>query len=412
MPIDEVLVSALPGDRRAAARDRGVLVRLAVDGGASGPRLGELHLGRVLRLAPSMDAAFVDLGGEHPGILMRSDAPAGRPLSEGARILVRVTREAEGRKGPKLDARLQPDERALAQAAECTHPSPPWRIAAGADPIAVLIRLAAGPSLQRVVVDDAQTLAALRVAVPEVASRLQLWQEPHALFASRGLDDDIATALASEVPLPSGGRVTFEHTAAVTAIDVDLGAAAGFGASAKAAALACDLEAAEVIGRQIVLRDLAGLIVIDFVPVRRPGERGRVQSALQAALSEDDRAVRIAGWTRLGLLELTRQRHGPSLSHRLSAGCTACAGDGRSPAAWWTAGEALRAVLAASRQTPGAVPRLAASPSILAALAGPLAAARAAVEAKLGCRLELTEGTGAPGVDFLLQPSAPRRPDA
>ncbi|MFO1120214.1 MAG: DNA gyrase inhibitor YacG [Rhodospirillales bacterium] len=180
------------------------------------------------------------------------------------------------------------------------------------------------------VIDDAPTLSALRAAVPAIAGTLELWSGRQPLFAAEGIDEAIEAALSAQVPLPSGGRLTIEETEALVAIDVDSGATPA--PSPRAAALACDLEAAAEIGRHIRLRDLAGTIVIDFVPLRRPAERERVFRALQDALEGDDRRLRIGGWTRLGLLELVRERRGPSLlRQRLTVPCTACAGGDRSP---------------------------------------------------------------------------------
>ena len=121
--------------------------------------------------------------------------------------------------------------------------------------------------------------------------------------------------------------MTIEETEALVVIDVDAGATSG--GSPKAAALACDVEAASAIGREIVIRDLAGIIIIDFVPLRRHAERERVLATLRNSLAGDDRQMRIAGWTRLGLVEVSRERRGPSLAGRLTADCAACASQGR-----------------------------------------------------------------------------------
>ena len=96
MPVDEILISALPGDRRAAARARGALVQLIFDDGEE-LRPGDLRLGRITALAPALGAAFVDVGTGRPGLLMRTDAPPGRSLAEGETLLVRVARRPIGR---------------------------------------------------------------------------------------------------------------------------------------------------------------------------------------------------------------------------------------------------------------------------------------------------------------------------
>ncbi|MBK8211524.1 MAG: ribonuclease E/G [Rhodospirillales bacterium] len=396
MPIDEILISAMPGDRRAAARSRGTLVRLIFDADSDEPRPGDLRRGRIVALAPAIGGAFVDIGAQRHGLLMRADAPAGRALAEGEALVVRVTRSPDGDKGAKLDARLSDND----VAATASAAGAPGLIKTSGDPIADLLRGAAGEDLRQVVIDDPSTLSALRAAVPEVAGALRYWGEAAPLFAAEGVDEAIEAALAAQVPLPSGGRLHIEETAAVAAIDVDTGAFAG--ASARAAALACDLEAAAEIGRQIVLRDLAGLIVIDFVPLRRPAERERVLAVLRDALAGDDRQMRIGGWTRLGLLEMVRERRGPSLRRRLTAACPSCAGLGAVGDARWVAGDALRAVVAERRDPAFGIPALVVSPAVAAALRGPLAAARRQVEERLGCPVTLQESALLPAGGFRL----------
>lgn len=378
MPVDEVLISALPGDRRAAACAGSALLHLAFDDGEE-LRTGDLRLGRIMALAPALGAAFVDIGAERPGLLMRADAPPGHSLAAGETLLVRIARAPSGEKGAKLDARLPP----RADGADAaTSAQAPCLVERGDDPIVALLRTAAGPALRRVVVDDAPTLSALRAVVPAIAGALELWRGRQPLFAAEGIDEAIEAALSPQVPLRSGGRLAIEETEAVVAIDVDSGATPA--PSPRAAAFACDLEAAAAIGRHIRLRDLAGTIVIDFVPLRRPAERERVFRALQDALRGDDRRLRIGGWTRLGLLELVRERRGPSLLRRLTG---PCAGGGRSRNPRWVAGEALRQVAAAWREPGCGAPRLIASPAVAAMLDGGLAEARRAVEERLGAPL-------------------------
>ena len=112
---------------------------------------------------------------------------------------------------------------------------------------------------------------------------------------------------------------------------------------------------------------------------------------LQNALAGDDRRLRIGGWTRLGLLELVRERRGPSLLRRLTAPCAACAGGSRSRNPRWVAGEALRQAASASREPGSGAPVLVASPAVAAMLTGGLSAARRAVEERLGCPLGVHE---------------------
>jgi ribonuclease G len=404
MRIDEVFVTALPGDCRAAALVGGVLVRLAFGGDDDEIRDGDVILGRVTRLAASIGGAFVDLGHGPPGVLMHTDAPAGGRLAEGEAVVVQVRRVASGRKGPKLTARLPslPDE---ATAGAIARARPPRRLRRGPDAILTLLRDAAAAGARRVLVDDGTTLSRLRAAVPEIADAFAPWLEPSSLFQAFGVDEAIDRALAPVVALPSGGRLTIQETEALTAIDVDTGADPGI--SARSTALACDLEAAAAIGREVLLRDLAGLLVIDFLALRRPAERARVLAALRTEVAGDDRQLRIGGWTRLGLVELGRERRGPSLAERLTADCATCGGRGRVVSARWAGGDALRQVLAEARRAPATMPTLAVAPPVAKALRGPLAAATADVESKLGGRLRLIASDALPAHGFCLLPPTP-----
>lgn len=395
MGIDEVLITVLPGDRRAAALAGGQLLRLAVAGDDE-IRVGDVILGRIKKVVASIGCAFVDLGREPPGILMRNDAPGEQRLSDGQDILCQVLREAVGEKGPKLTARLttlpETVRGSLAGA------RPPSRLARGPDPILSLLRDAAASGVGRVIVDDGAELSRLRGALPELADRLEAWLEPAPLFAAYGVDEAIDRALARVAPLPSGGRLTIEETEALAVIDVDMGATPG--SSASSAALACDLEAAAAIGREIVARDLAGIIMIDFVPLRRRTERERVVATLRSSLAGDDRQIRIAGWTRLGLVEMSRERRGPSLAGRLTVDCASCGGHGREISARRVAGDALRAMLAEARRAPAAPPSLVASPAVLEQLRGPLAEALAEIEDKIGAKIALVEADIRPAEAF------------
>lgn len=401
MAADEILISALPQDRRAAALTKGALVQLVFDAGC-GLRLGDVRAGRITALAPALGGAFVDIGAAQPGLLMQGDLPD-RRLAEGEAVVVRVVRLPVGSKGAKLDARL-PDG--------ITLPAPgtpaPGLIAAGEDPIIALVRTAvAGPALRRIVIDDAPLLSALRAAVPAAATILELWRGSRPLFAAEGTDEAIAEALAADVPLPSGGRLIIAETEALVAIDVDSGATAA--ASPRSAALGCNIEAAAAIGRHIRLRELAGPIVIDFVPLRRRAERERVVRALQQALTGDDRGWRIAGWTNLGLLEMVRERRGPSLRRRLTAACPSCSGDGTVFDARWVAGDALRAALAAGWDPATGVPAVVAAPAVAAVLRENLGDARRAVEERLGCPLAVRADPALAPVAFRLTTAAAGR---
>jgi Ribonuclease G/E len=376
--IDEVLISALGPDRRAACLARGRLRQLAVSVPGETVRAGDVMLGRVTAIDRRLAAAFVDIGAARPALLMLSDtADPRRPPAEGESVLARVVRAPDGSKGAKLSGR---PALAATLAAEAARQKPPVRLRAAPDPAIAAACIASGPGLARIVADDAGVVGELRRAVPELAGSIEFYAGAAPLFAAEGIDEQIEAALAPSLALPSGGVVLISETAAVVAIDVDLAAASGSGA---AAARATNIEAMQAIAEAIVLRELAGHIVIDPLPSRDRHHRAELMASLRAGLAADDRELAWGGFTPLGLIELTRARTGPSLAGRLTSVCTQC-GSGRQRAGWAAAGDALRALLARARQAPVCVPRLCVAPAVAGALAGEMAPALAIVADRLG----------------------------
>lgn len=414
---DQIAVSALPGDVRAAWLASGRLLRLALTGPEPTLGPGDIVLGRVTAVARGLEAAFVDIGGDRPGLLMLKDAAGGTAPGEGDAVVVQVVREAEGRKGPKLTgrptlagrtvtfapfgrgvshddapAKAGPIDREIDElrrrwrdvTAAAAAARPPARLLRRPDPVTAAVGEGLSPALDRIVVEDiatgGATRAALAAAFPEAAGLIEPYRDGRPLFAALGIDEAIEAALDPVVALPGGGVLTIVETEAVVAVDVDLAAAVG----GRGSVLAVDLEAAAVLGREVRLRELGGHIVVDFVPLGRRDQRARVVDALRRAFAGDDRQIDVAGYTRLGLVEMTRERRGPSLRRRLTVSCPACAGGGHAPRPTIGAGDGLRALLAAARTTPARAPVLAAAADVIAALRGPLAPAVAACGQRLG----------------------------
>ena len=469
MAVDRIIVSAAAGEIRAAFLDDGLLCRLVLSRPGDTVRAGDIHLGRVTKVAPQLAAAFVAIGLDRDGLLPLPEGGGGGRIGEGDAVLVQVRREPEGGKGARLTARPALPGRTLALVpggdqirvsrrigdaeerqrltdlasglpggggwivraaaagapAEALHKEagrlcarwaeieakraasrPPALLHRAPDPALAAIVDAAGPDLAAIVVDDPGILARIRAALPELTGRIERHAGPGALFEVHGVEEQIEAALAPQVPLPSGGVVVLAETAAVIAVDVDSATAAG--GSAEETALRVNIEAAEAVARQVRLRDLAGHIVIDFVPMRRRDNATRVLEALRRGFEGDDRRPQIAGFTRLGLVEMTRRRRGPSLARRLSTACPACAGVGRIESAETVALAALRMVLAESRAVPGARLEIVAAPAVIEALRGPtatgLAAGLAEVEARLGRPLTLRADAGAPPAAFRVVP--------
>ncbi len=264
---------------------------------------------------------------------------------------------------------------------------PPVALAAGPDPVVAALSQAGSPLLARIVVDELRAAARLRSAFPEMADRIETASPSPALFSEHDVEEQIEALLAPKVRLPSGGILLIEETAAVVAIDVDVGGADEGGR--EATALAVNRQAADAIARHLCLRDLAGHVVIDFVPLRRRGNQRRLLEHLRGAFVRRGDRVDLAGFTRLGLVELTRPRRGSSISGTMLACCPGCGGCGAVFSPLSVALKALREVLSEDRAAPGCRWVVEAGPDVIAAFGDAAREARRETEARLGRPLQL-----------------------
>lgn len=297
------------GPPEGAILDGGELVEwLPGDDGG----LDDVLLGRVVRIDPTLGAAMVEVGRCAPGWLALREVPDDA-RHEGARIVVRIRRAGHDGKGPRLTTGIPPAIRAAVDS-----------VAAGLDPPAPLH---ARRPMERI----ASAGLAAGCATFVATGRIGALQLRHALGddgalvsiqpdAWSGVEDQLAAALEPEVALPGGGRLTIERTRALTAIDVDGG---------PRAALDVDLEAAGAIPREMRLRRIGGIIVVDFVDLPRRTERQRLHRALTGAVASDPEQVEVLAMTGLGLVQMTRRRRGPSLDEMLTTACPSCGGSGR-----------------------------------------------------------------------------------
>ena len=322
-----ILAAASPGEVRVAAARDDELIDYAIDRPGEPDGVGDIYRGRVSACAPALGGVFVALNGAVDGFL--PDTEGGKGLTEGTVLGVRVSRAAQGGKGPRLTARLLPGQ-AVGQGARGLVRRGP----------AAAERLAALYPDAPVRVDDPTLLVALR---PILGSRVTL-QSPV-------LDDSLLSAIEAltqpELELPNGARLSFHPSPALVAIDVDTGGAAG-------GALAVNRAVLPALARQIRLRNLSGAILVDLagLPVRR---RTSLGPAMAEALADDPVRPRLLGFTALGLAEIVRPRVHPPL-HELLAG----------PHAAGLA--ALQAVAAAVAAEPGRMPALRAAPGVVRAL--------------------------------------------
>jgi Ribonuclease G/E len=280
-----LLACAGPGELRVAAWDEHGLLDYALERPGAPEGVGDLHRGRVTARVPAMAGAFVAIGGGD-GFLPDSEGAA----SEGTVLGVRVTRAAQGDKGPRLTARLAPEERALVGA------GPPALLRRGPGAVERLAALHAGA---RVVVDDYGVLAALR---PVLGERV---------VHGKSFDDEVAAAVAElyepSAALPGGARMSVHPTPALTAIDVDLGAATADRRSKGVAQLAANRALLPALARQIRLRNLGGAILVDLAGLS-PRRRASLGDAFAQALAADPLGPRFLGFSALGLAEILRPR--------------------------------------------------------------------------------------------------------
>jgi len=260
--------------------------------------------------------------------------------------------------------------------------APPRRLEESVSPVVLALEEFAPALPDAIILDDGAACGEARRWLarhcPELAERVSHYRETPPLFEDRGIAGDIATVLASRVPLAGGGSLLIEETAAATMIDVDMGSAGSRGRDAERAILTANLAAATEVARQIRLRGLAGPIVVDFIGMRRREQRERVRETLAAALAGE---AEVLGWTRLGHLELVRRRRQAPLAELLFERAP---DGGRIKTALTVALEALRAL---AREAAAAVPRapvLHLHPEVAAALDGPGRAARQELEQRLG----------------------------
>lgn len=201
--------------------------------------------------------------------------------------------------------------------------------------LARVLRDRGDDGIRRVLTDDRTEHKAAqdycRRFMPALADRIELAAGEIPLFDRFGVDDEIAAALRPRVPLPSGGFLLIEPTQALAAIDVNTGRHIGHSTPSETI-LATNLEAAAEVAHQVRLRNLSGLIVVDFVHMLSAEHQARVLAAVRAAFADDPMFVRIGGFTELGLLELARRRGRPPLHEILTAPCGTCEGSGRTEA--------------------------------------------------------------------------------
>ena len=427
---EEILVNVTPRETRVAVLASGVVNELLVERTASLGLVGNIYMGRVSRVLPGMQSAFVDIGLERAAFLHVADLrehrrngeeparPIERLLSEGQGILTQVAKDPIGTKGARLSTQISiagrllvylpldphigisqriedeggrqqlrerlrelvpPDEkggfivRTLGESAsdeelraDLHYLRNLWgviraRAAAAKAPERLyqelslaqrVLRDMVGADTARVVVDSRenyQKLAAFcETYMPNVRARLEHYTGERPLFDLHNVEPEIEKALSRRVELKSGGTLVIDQTEALTTIDVNTGGFVGT-RNFEETVFKTNLEAAQSIARQLRLRNLGGIIVVDFIDMQSTEHRQAVLEELGRALARDRTRVTVNGFTALGLVEMTRKRTRESLAHVLCEPCPTCSGRGEVKTPHTVCYEILREVLRESR---------------------------------------------------------------
>ncbi len=400
-----------PEELRVALVDGQRLYDLDIESASRVQKKSNIYKGRITRVEPSLEAAFVDYGAERHGFLplkeisrdyFRSDADtSGRVaiqdvIREGQEVVVQVDKEERGNKGAALTTfislagrylvlmpnnpraggvsrRIEGDDRselrdamsmleipedmglivrtagvgksaeelqwdldyllqvwrAIDEAARERHA--PFLIYQESNVVIRAIRDYLRSDINELLIDDQavyqQARDFMQLVMPSQLNKVKLYQDRVPLFTRYQIESQIESAFQREVSLPSGGSIVIDHTEAMVAIDIN-SARATKGSDIEETALNTNLEAADEIARQLRLRDLGGLVVIDFIDMTPAKNQREVENRLKEALKMDRARVQIGRISRFGLLEMSRQRLRPSLGESSEMVCPRCKGHG------------------------------------------------------------------------------------
>ena len=438
---EEILINVTPQETRVAVLEQGVTQELHIERASARGLVGNIYLGRVSRVLPGMQSAFIDIGLDRAAFLHVADIwehrrggnnnggadnnarheqrPIEKILYEGQTLLVQVIKDPISTKGARLSTQVSLAGRLLVFLPQDSHIGISQRIEDEADRVVLrerlqqllpegwqggfIIRTSAETATERELQSDVQYLTKLwkdiversRIAPPqtlvyqdldlslrvlrdfvhedtarilvdsrETFVRMREFAEAYTrniiertyhytgdrpLFDLHGVEDEIEKALGRRVDLKSGGYLIFDQTEAMTTIDVNTGGFVG-GRSFDDTIFKTNLEAAHVIARQLRLRNLGGIIIIDFIDMESVEHRDTVLAELKKALEKDRQRLTVNGFTQLGLVEMTRKRTRESLAHVLCEQCPTCAGRGELKTPRTVCYNILREIMRESKQ--------------------------------------------------------------
>ncbi|MGD8934522.1 MAG: ribonuclease G [Gammaproteobacteria bacterium] len=428
----EILINITPQETRVAILENGMVHEIYVERRRSKGLVGNIYKGRVARVLPGMEAAFIDVGLDRAAFLHVSDVAqarqnangGGQPhisqvLREGQELLVQVIKDPLGTKGARLTTNITIPSRYLVFMPNSDNVGVSSRIESDeerdrlrhmllaederAEDAGYIIRTAAevatsesilsdikylnrlweavnqkakdvtegsvvhkdlplylrvlrdmvDEDLEKIRVDSRETYSIMKEFaqsyVPEVADVIEHYPGERPIFDLHGVEDEIQKGLERKVHLKSGGHLVIDQTEAMTTIDVNTGAFVG-NRNLEETIFKTNLEAAQAIARQLRLRNLGGIVIIDFIDMAEEEHKRQVMRALEKALEKDHARTQVCEVSTLGLVEMTRKRTRESLEHVLCTVCPTCAGRGTVKSAETICYEIFREILREARQ--------------------------------------------------------------
>jgi len=431
---EEILVNITPQETRVAIVENGALQEVCIERQGSRGIVGNIYKGRVNRVLPGMEAAFVDIGLEKAGFLHVSDinadntngeanensqSPAiGELLREGETLLVQVVKDPLGTKGARLTTSISvpsrylvympnsamigisvkiedEDERERLRASLADYLNDHGRggcivrtAAEGVDeeelhrdinflfklwdslveysqnmtpgsmihedlPLSIrILRDMVGKETSVVKVDSRETYQKMtefaQRYIPDLPAQIEHYPGERPLFGLHNISDEIQRALARQVSLKSGGYLIIDQTEAMTTIDINTGAYVGH-QNLEETIFKTNMEASLAIARQLRLRNLGGIIIIDYIDMEREEHKRQVLNALEKHLERDHAKTQVSEVSPLGLVEMTRKRTRESLEHVLCETCLTCHGRGSHKTTETVCYEIFREILSEAR---------------------------------------------------------------
>lgn len=475
---DEILINVTTQETRVAVVENGVLQEIFVERASHHGLVGNIYKGKVSRVLPGMQAAFIDIGLDRTGFLHASDIvlpPEGEEsdgddephespgirelLHDGQEVLVQVIKDPMGTKGARLTTQISLPSRYLVylpqsvrvgvstriedaeernrlrdtlQTLEKDQPSGGGYIVrtagdhASFDAIAAdrlfltrlwaqinekakkckvgqlvhgdlplvlrILRDLLRDDVERVQVDmlDAhdQVTSFAEAFFPQLAERITRYDGERPIFDVYGIEDEINKALERKVSLKSGGYLIFDQTEAMTTVDVNTGAYVGY-RNLEETIFKTNLEAAQTIARHLRLRNLGGIIILDFIDMQDDEHRKQVIRSLEKCLEKDHARTQVCEMSALGLVEMTRKRTRESLEHILCEPCPTCMGNGYIRSAETVCFDIFREITRSARQFEANELMVLASSTVVNRLLDDESAALAELETHVGIPIRL-----------------------